>query len=392
MPRVVPADRPLIVETGSSRTRAGFAGDATPRVSLPTVVGTEKYRDMGPGFEGHLPSVVGDAALARDAGGTRKYRLSLPVEWGYVQDWDDVEFIWTEIFSRVLGVDPARHPVLLLEPPLNPPHLRERAAEILFETFEVPALGMAPAALFVLLSAGRKTGVVLDSGLNATFVVPFYEGYVLAHSFQKLALGGADLTDYLVRHLRRQLPGQGAAVPQYQLRAIAERVKREACFVVPRADSTPHVDPVPVAFPDGTKVALRAARHAVPEALFQPDLVGRESASLPRALTNAITACDPALHPALLGHLVLTGGNTLLPGLGARLQADLRELLEPAGITAPVTVVTPPRRDVAAWEAASTLLAPSPPEPPWPARWITRAEYRHDGAALVHQREFLQVE
>ena len=43
-----------------------------------------------------------------------------------------------------------QHPVLLTEVPLNPRHNREKAAEILFETFGVPALFISMQAVLSL--------------------------------------------------------------------------------------------------------------------------------------------------------------------------------------------------------------------------------------------------
>ena len=43
-----------------------------------------------------------------------------------------------------------QHPVLLTEAPLNPSHNREQAAQIFFETFNVPALFMSVQAVLAL--------------------------------------------------------------------------------------------------------------------------------------------------------------------------------------------------------------------------------------------------
>lgn len=80
---------------------------------------------------------------------------------------------------------------------MNPRKNREKAAEIFFETFNVPALFISMQAilsLYVLYNkddfflflnwsflsfryaSGRTTGVVLDSGDGVTHAVPIYEG------------------------------------------------------------------------------------------------------------------------------------------------------------------------------------------------------------------------
>jgi centractin len=54
---------------------------------------------------------------------TEKYKgvikLKHPIEHGVIQDWDEMEKIWSFIFEK-LDVNPKEHPVLLTEPPHNP--------------------------------------------------------------------------------------------------------------------------------------------------------------------------------------------------------------------------------------------------------------------------------
>ena len=63
------------------------------------------------------------------------------MEHGIVTDWNDMERIWQYIYSKdQLQTFSEEHPVLLTEAPLNPRRNREKAAEIFFDTFNVPAL------------------------------------------------------------------------------------------------------------------------------------------------------------------------------------------------------------------------------------------------------------
>lgn len=83
-----------------------------------------------------------------------------------------------------------QHPVLLTEAPLNPSKNREKAAEIFFETFNVPAMYIAVQSVLGLYASGRTSGVVLDSGDGVTQCVPVYEGFVLPHAITRIDLAG----------------------------------------------------------------------------------------------------------------------------------------------------------------------------------------------------------
>lgn len=77
--------------------------------------------------------------------------LRYPMEQGIVTDWNDMERIWQYIYSSDhLQTFSEEHPVLLTEAPLNPRKNRERAAEIFFESLNVPALYVSMQAVLSL--------------------------------------------------------------------------------------------------------------------------------------------------------------------------------------------------------------------------------------------------
>lgn len=55
--------------------------------------------------------------------------------------------------GRYLRVDSEDHNFILTEPPMNPPENRETAAEIMFETYNVPGLCIGVQAVLSLYAA-----------------------------------------------------------------------------------------------------------------------------------------------------------------------------------------------------------------------------------------------
>jgi actin beta/gamma 1 len=373
----------------------GFGGDDAPRAVFPSIVAWKSR----PNHQGILVADVG-VTYVGDEANLRTYppmvNLRYPIKNGIVANWDYMEKIWHHTFYTELRTVPDEHPVLLTEAPFNPKANRERMMEIMFETFNVPAMYVCIQAVLSLYASGCTTGCVLDSGVGVSQAVPVYEGYVLPHAIVRLDLAGDDLTDYMMKILTER--GYSAATTADLNREVVRDLKERLTYIALDFDSeiktAAESSSIEKSYelPDGSVITVGNERFRCPEVLFQASIINGKVDLLDGRLEGAVDGihdctfqaimkCDEDIRKFLFANIVLAGGTTMIQGIGERMTKELTAL---APSTMKIKVVAPPERKYTSWIGGSILSSLST----FQDVWISKAEYEESGPSIVHRKRF----
>merc|ERR1712012_1039555 len=119
--------------------------------------------------------------------------------------------------------------------------------------------------------------------------------------------------------------------------------------------------------PDGNIITVGAERFRCAEVLFQPGFIGKEASGIHDTSFQSIMKCDVDIRKDLYSNVVLSGGTTMLAGVGERMTKELTAL---APSTMKIKVVAPPERKYSVWIGGSILSSLST----FQQMWITKGE------------------
>ena len=332
---------PLVLDNGSGMFKAGFAGEDIPRVIFPTVTNS---------------GTIGYEALASQVS-----PLCHPIQQGIVSDWQQMESIWQHTFHNELNVTTEDRPMLLTEAILNPKANRARMIELMFECFNTPSLYIGIQPVMSLYGTGRTSGIMYDSGYSTSYAVPVYEGNIIPYGVHSTELSGVDVTE----HLEQLLVKQGVSLAAQDVCEVKEKL----CYIPQdyklelTAGTNKNYE-----LPDGHIITLNSRTLTAPEILFTPSKYGSNIPGVPARINTSILSCDRDIHKILYNNIILSGGNTLFPGIAKRMGKELCSITPPhvrAKITAAI------ERKYSAWIGGSILASMSS----FQQMWLSKTEY-----------------
>lgn len=427
----------VVIEIGTHSTRAGFAGEDSPKAVFPSSIGS------GSGEGGKRSFYVGSQSLS-----TRRDNVEVvnPIgDDGLVRDWEAVEQIYDHSLRRVLCVEGSEHPILAVEHAAagaggqqqqEQRVARETFAEMLFEKAKTPAMFLARSAVLTAFASAKSSALVVDCGASSLVVTPVHEGYALRRSALVSPLAGNRLTSDVLAAVaargvvvrprfsfRRKevrpgewqvvdtpFPSTATSYSQYCVREIAEDIKHTLCRVAPRTDQPAAPQPaaspsaaVPFAsasasssasattatparyeLPDGTSFELAAERESIPELLFNPaahPAGGPALRGVHQLVMEVIAKCDIDIRQTMYSSVILTGAGGLLPGFAERLAAELRaatplfkgKLIVPSNAE---------ERKFATWIGGSILASLGT----FHQLWVSKKDYDESGKGIIEKK------
>jgi len=401
---------PIVLDNGTGYTKMGFAGNYEPNYIVPTLIQTLVSDKSSAAKKGEdiedLDFFIGEEATEK----RNNYAVDYPIRHGIIDNWDNMEKYWSRCIYQYLNVDPEDHPMLLTEPPMNTPENRESTAEIMFETFNVPALYIAVQAVLALCASlltkqdksGRQaavTGTVIDSGDGVTHVIPVYEGYVIGSCIKHIPLAGRDVTNFMIQILR----DRGEGLPPGDAIPIAKKIKEAYCYVCPdlvKEYSKYDEDPSRFRKYEGTDPKTKKSfsidvgyeRFLGPEIFFSPEIFSSDyTSTLPDIVDKTVMACPIDTRRQLFQYITLSGGTTMFKHFVKRLERDIRRKTKerhdftlkkfPNSNVKPmeVNVVTHPFQRFAVWFGGSMLAS----QPEFLGHFHTKAEYAEQGPRIA---------
>ncbi|KAJ9473581.1 hypothetical protein DIPPA_22186 [Diplonema papillatum] len=338
----------VVMDNGTGYTKIGYAGCYEPNFVFPTTIAEPPPSSQKKTLD-DLDYYIGKEAIDMVAYAPQKYTQFNPIKHGMVDNWDQVEKLWQHSIYKYLRCEPEEHTFILTESPFNPPEKRMYTAEIMFETFGVSGLNISVQAVLALMASWESkkakqlgfennlTGTVIDSGDGVTHIIPISDGFVIQSGIRHINLAGKDITKFIFDMIKER----ETTHPDVNMMSEAQKIKEEHCAVCPDlakefakfdADREKHVKKWQGVIPKSKKsweIEVGPEQFLGPELFFHPEIFSLDHTTpLPDVVDEMICNCPIHTRRGLFSNIVLSGGSTMFPHFGRRLQRDIKKRVD----------------------------------------------------------------
>ncbi len=356
----------LVIDNGSDTIKAGL-NISYPSMMFSSQVG--KSRTLFNAISGTPATFVADECQSkRDI-----LNLTQPIQNGLIHDWDDLELIYSHIFTK-LDLSPKEQPVLLTEHSSSTQTHREKLTELMLEKFQVPFLNIVNQAVLALYATDRTTGVVLDSGQSQTQCIAVNQGKVILSSF-KLdleKLTGLSMTSHLQDTLfndKEYVFGSGLFEKE-----IIQEIKEKFCCAALnyKLEMQSNKKEREFKLPNDRTISIGNERFKCVEQLFNSERGFQEM------IFTCIKDCEEIISQnELYANICLSGGNTMFPVIGERLKIELVKMSP----NTKIEITARPDRKYLTWIGGSKWASSVEQE-----HWTSKQEYNEYGSSIIHRK------
>jgi actin-related protein len=300
----------IVIDNGSCWIRAGFAGDRRPRVIIAQT-----------------------SAAVIDPSESKGEAVSLDSMHHFLDTkatWKAMEKCWKQVFEK-LGVDPSEYKILITQPVFSPNYVKANYLQILFKRFKAQAVYVTDSPVLTAYSYGKYTGMVVDIGLSSVQVCAIIEGYMKENVTRRASyLGGEASTQRMYEFLKYTPLSK---INFYEALKIANKIKEQYCFVATdfvAAQKDPK-NKVNYKLPNGEEITIQRALPSIGEIYFDPKKAlgdrDEQILSLQEMIQATAEASDLDTRKDLLENILISGGESLMPGFVERLEREIKALM-----------------------------------------------------------------
>ncbi|CAD8043588.1 unnamed protein product [Paramecium primaurelia] len=288
----------IIIDNGSAFCRVGYSSDNIPKYSFPSPVLRQKY--------------------SRNQISEEDYLIKYPIQNSKIVDFDTMESVWHNAFYNYLNTIPDESSILITSYLSTQRKEKEKITQIMFETFNISQFNIQIQSILSLISSGKTTGFIVDSGNDTTYFVPIYQGYKLNINDNFCNIAGKSCSIYL-NHLFTQ-----SNQKRIENLEILDYIKEQYCYLTQETQQELQnqlqdpFKPIVYELPDGSHLQFGIQILQSPQIIYNPNIYFNTSLGYHQLALNSIEQIESDLKIPLLRNTMISGGNSFIRGFSER--------------------------------------------------------------------------